>query len=55
MNRCAWTGASELMWAYHDTEWGVPLHDEWNLEAAQQHDRDEAYPKRDQAHAKDDR
>jgi DNA-3-methyladenine glycosylase I len=31
MNRCAWTGASELMWAYHDTEWGVPLHDEQKL------------------------
>src|SRR5262245_43865392 len=28
MNRCAWTGASESMLAYHDTEWGVPLHDE---------------------------
>ena len=28
MNRCAWTGANELMLAYHDTEWGVPLHDE---------------------------
>lgn len=31
MNRCAWTGASELMLAYHDTEWGVPLHDEQRL------------------------
>ena len=31
MNRCAWTGASELMLAYHDTEWGVPLHDEQKL------------------------
>jgi DNA-3-methyladenine glycosylase I len=31
MNRCAWTGANELMLAYHDTEWGVPLHDEQRL------------------------
>jgi DNA-3-methyladenine glycosylase I len=31
MNRCAWTGANELMIAYHDTEWGVPLHDEQKL------------------------
>jgi DNA-3-methyladenine glycosylase I len=31
MKRCAWTGANELMLAYHDTEWGVPLHDEQKL------------------------
>jgi DNA-3-methyladenine glycosylase I len=31
MNRCAWTGANELMIAYHDSEWGVPLHDEQRL------------------------
>ena len=31
MNRCAWTGANELMVAYHDTEWGAPLHDEQRL------------------------
>ncbi len=31
MNRCAWTGANELMLAYHDTEWGVPLHDDQRL------------------------
>jgi len=31
VNRCAWTGANELMMAYHDTEWGVPLHDEQKL------------------------
>jgi DNA-3-methyladenine glycosylase I len=31
MNRCAWTGANELMWTYHDTEWGVPLHDDQKL------------------------
>ena len=27
MNRCEWA-ANELMIAYHDEEWGVPLHDE---------------------------
>jgi DNA-3-methyladenine glycosylase I len=27
--RCAWTGGDdELMLAYHDEEWGVPLHDD---------------------------
>ncbi len=26
--RCAWSGDSELYQAYHDQEWGVPLHDE---------------------------
>jgi DNA-3-methyladenine glycosylase I len=26
--RCHWAGDSELMQAYHDTEWGVPLHDD---------------------------
>ncbi len=26
--RCAWAGASALYQAYHDEEWGVPLHDE---------------------------
>ncbi len=31
MNRCEWTGANELMLTYHDTEWGVPLHDEQKL------------------------
>jgi DNA-3-methyladenine glycosylase I len=31
MNRCEWTGAKELEVAYHDTEWGVPLHDEQKL------------------------
>ena len=31
MNRCAWTGANQLMLAYHDTEWGMPLHDEQKL------------------------
>ncbi len=25
--RCAWA-ADELMWAYHDEEWGVPVHDD---------------------------
>lgn len=31
MKRCAWTGANDLMVAYHDTEWGVPLHDDQKL------------------------
>lgn len=26
--RCAWAGSNELYQAYHDREWGVPLHDE---------------------------
>lgn len=26
--RCAWCGADPLYVAYHDREWGVPLHDE---------------------------
>ena len=26
--RCAWCGESLLYQAYHDTEWGVPLHDD---------------------------
>lgn len=26
--RCSWAGSSELYQAYHDQEWGVPLHDE---------------------------
>lgn len=26
--RCAWCGTEPLYRAYHDTEWGVPLHDE---------------------------
>jgi len=30
MERCAWA-RSELMIAYHDTEWGVPLHDDRKL------------------------
>lgn len=27
-NRCGWCLSSELYMKYHDTEWGVPLHDE---------------------------
>ena len=30
-NTCNWLGADELMLAYHDTEWGVPLHDDQKL------------------------
>jgi DNA-3-methyladenine glycosylase I len=26
--RCAWAGTDPAMIAYHDTEWGVPLHDD---------------------------
>jgi DNA-3-methyladenine glycosylase I len=28
MTRCAWCESTELMRAYHDEEWGVPLHDD---------------------------
>jgi DNA-3-methyladenine glycosylase I len=30
LKRCAWIG-SDLMREYHDTEWGVPLHDDGKL------------------------
>jgi DNA-3-methyladenine glycosylase I len=26
--RCDWAGSDPLMWAYHDDEWGVPIHDD---------------------------
>ena len=26
--RCAWAGTDPLYVAYHDAEWGVPLHDD---------------------------
>lgn len=26
--RCTWSAADPLMMAYHDTEWGVPVHDD---------------------------
>ena len=29
--RCAWAGKDPLMVAYHDREWGVPLHDDKKL------------------------
>jgi DNA-3-methyladenine glycosylase I len=29
--RCTWVGDDPLMVAYHDTEWGVPLHDDQKL------------------------
>lgn len=29
--RCPWTKEDELMIQYHDTEWGVPLHDDQKL------------------------
>jgi DNA-3-methyladenine glycosylase I len=28
MTRCTWCGNDPLYLAYHDTEWGVPLHDD---------------------------
>ncbi len=28
MKRCAWCESSDMMRAYHDEEWGTPLHDE---------------------------
>ena len=28
MNRCAWAGSDPLYVAYHDQEWGVPVHDD---------------------------
>ena len=31
MKRCAWPGNDPLYVAYHDTEWGVPLHDDSRL------------------------
>ncbi|HET7853358.1 MAG TPA: DNA-3-methyladenine glycosylase I [Candidatus Methylomirabilis sp.] len=31
MKRCGWAEASELMIAYHDHEWGVPIHDDRKL------------------------
>ena len=30
-SRCKWVGESELMISYHDSEWGVPLHDDRRL------------------------
>jgi len=30
-NRCAWAGNDALYQSYHDTEWGVPLHDDQRL------------------------
>ena len=29
--RCAWAGTDPLLIRYHDTEWGVPLHDDRRL------------------------
>ena len=28
IERCTWPGSNELMIKYHDTEWGVPIHDD---------------------------
>ena len=29
--RCPWSGANPMYQAYHDQEWGVPLHDDKRL------------------------
>ncbi len=31
ISRCEWPGEKELMILYHDTEWGVPVHDDDKL------------------------
>lgn len=31
MNRCRWAGDDPIYTAYHDTEWGKPLHDDQRL------------------------
>ena len=31
LTTCAWPGTDALMIAYHDTEWGVPLHEDRKL------------------------
>ena len=31
VQRCAWAGSDPLYMAYHDEEWGVPLHDDRRL------------------------
>ena len=31
LQRCSWANGSELERAYHDNEWGVPLHDDRKL------------------------
>lgn len=31
LTRCNWAGQNPLMISYHDTEWGVPLHDDQGL------------------------
>jgi DNA-3-methyladenine glycosylase I len=31
MIRCGWPGTNPLMLAYHDAEWGVPVHDDRKL------------------------
>ena len=30
-NRCSWSGTDPIYIRYHDTEWGVPLHDDRKL------------------------
>ena len=28
LKRCFWAGSDPLLIAYHDEEWGVPIHDD---------------------------
>ena len=31
LSRCAWAGSDPLYMRYHDTEWGIPAHDDQHL------------------------
>ena len=31
IRRCSWAGDDALMVAYHDTEWGAPLHEDGRI------------------------
>ncbi len=31
MNRCSWVGNNSIYIKYHDTEWGVPVHDDQKI------------------------
>src|ERR1035437_5235394 len=32
LSRCTWVGTNPLLIKYHDTEWGVPVHDDRKLD-----------------------
>ena len=34
MGYCTWAGMNEANQIYHDTEWGIPVHDDWNAFSA---------------------